>query len=372
MTGTVRYLDLPAQLAPLAAELEAGFAAAVRDGAFIGGPAVARFETAFASYCQARHCVGVASGTDALILALRVLDVEPGDVVLVPAATFIATAAAVCLVGAIPRFVDIDPETYTLSIEALRGADLTGAKAVIPVHLYGQPADMAPILTFASDHGLKVIEDAAQAHGARYGDRPVGSLGDLAAFSFYPGKNLGALGDAGAVVGDDEALVQRLRRLADHGRVTRMEHGEVGMNSRLDAIQAMALFIKLEHLGSWNAARARVAAWYDERLVDLPGVVTPKRAPERTHVFHIYCLQVDERDALVERLDRAGIQSGVHYPVAVHRQPAFADLGYAAGSMPAAEALAARCLSLPIYPELGEPEVERVAQVVTEHVTAGR
>ncbi len=367
----VPFLDLPQQHRPLEGEIHKTLAALIAQARFIGGQPVADFERAFAEYCQSEACVGVANGTDALMLALRVLGVKRGDVVLVPAHTFIATAEAVSMLGATPRFVDIDAQTYTLSPAALAAADWRGVKAVIPVHLYGQPADLEPILKLARAHGAAVLEDAAQAHGATYRGRRVGSLADLAAFSFYPGKNLGAFGDAGAVVGADRARLDELRRLADHGRQSKYLHGDIGVNSRLDALQAAVLSIKLRHLNDWNARRARAAAWYDTRLKAVKGVITPALGAERTHIYHLYVVQVMERDALVKKLEAAGIGCGVHYQLPVHLQPAYRELGYEPGSLPVSESVAARCLSLPMFPDLTEAQVDQVVAVVERHARAG-
>jgi dTDP-4-amino-4,6-dideoxygalactose transaminase len=372
MAETIPFLDLPAQHAPLLSALQEGFTRAVKSAAFIGGSEVAAFEQAFARHCQVEQCVGVANGTDALALSLHVLGVGPGDVVLVPAFTFIATAGAVVARGATPRLVDIDPMTYNLDPEALTRADLRGVKGIIAVHLYGQPANIAAIKAFASAHKLFVLEDCAQAHGASVNGRPVGSLADLAAFSFYPGKNLGALGDGGAVVGNNAALLERVRRLANHGRTTHSEHNEFGLNSRLDALQAMALRIKLEHLPAWNQSRDEVAGWYDAAFARVPEVTTPARVPGNTHVYHIYCLQVPERDRVHAALKEVGIQTGVHYPIALYEQPAFASLGYRASDFPVARALAQRCLSLPMFPGLRRDQVERVVAAVAELVRGRR
>jgi dTDP-4-amino-4,6-dideoxygalactose transaminase len=368
---SIPFLDLPRQHRPLLDDLNGAITGLVAEGRFIGGAPVAEFEQAFAEACCTRACVGVANGTDALMLALRALGVGAGDVVIVPAHTFIATAEAVTMVGAIPRLVDVDPVTYTMSSAALEAVDSRGVVAVIPVHIYGQSADLDPILATARARRWKVIEDAAQAHGAVYRDRPVASWGDLGCFSFYPGKNLGAFGDAGAVVGSDENTLDRLRRLADHGRQTKHLHAEPGVNSRLDSIQAAVLSIKLRHLGRWNAARQRVAAWYDERLAGLSCLVRPTCARGRSHVYHLYVVLVPERDALIAALAGAGISAGIHYATPLHLQPAYASLRYQRGDFPVAEEVSARCVSLPMFPDMSEAQVERVARVVHEHLQAG-
>jgi dTDP-4-amino-4,6-dideoxygalactose transaminase len=343
----------------------------VAEGRFIGGPPVAQFERAFAELCGRTHCVGVGNGTDALMLALRALGVGKGDVVILPAHTFIATAEAATMLGATPRFVDIDPVTYTMDPARLAAADPNGVKAVLPVHLYGQAAEMDRIVELAAANGWSVLEDAAQAHGATYKGKPVGSLGDLAGFSFYPGKNLGAFGDAGAVVGSDEEMLDRLRRVADHGRKTKQEHGEPGVNSRLDSIQAAVLAVKLRHLSAWNDARMRAAGWYDDRLAGIDGLVLPKVGPHRTHVYHLYVVQVPDREPFMKALHAEGIGCGIHYAVPLHLQPAYADLGHDRGDFPVSEQVTGSCVSLPIFPGLTEAQVDTVADVIRNFTRAG-
>ncbi len=370
MTDVVPFVDLPRQHRALAGPLADMFASHCASAAFIGGEAVAAFERDFATFCEAQACAGVANGTDAIMLALRALGVGAGDVVVVPAHTFIATAEAVVMLGATPRFTDVDPVTYNMSVATLAAVDPSGVKAVIPVHLYGQAAEIEEIVTFAAARGWMVVEDCAQAHGARYRGRAVGTFGALSAFSFYPGKNLGALGDAGAVLGRGEVL-QRVRTFANHGRGAHTDHIESGINSRLDAIQAAALSVKLPHLSSWNAARAHVAAWYDERLSKIAGVVVPKVGPERTHVYHLYVVQVKERDRLRASLADAGIQTGLHYAGPLHLQPAYRHLGHGRGDFANAERIADHCVSLPMFPELSEAQVERVTRAIAAHLEAG-
>lgn len=370
-TDDIPFLDLPAQHQPLADALQQGFARLVQTARFVGGEDLARFERRFAELCGTEACVGLNSGTDAVMLGLRALGVGPGDEVLLPAYTFIATAEAVTLLGASPRLVDIDAETFTVTAATLRAAASPKVRAVIPVHLYGQPAPMAEIVELAQARDWRVLEDAAQAHGARWDGKPAGAWGDLAAFSFYPGKNLGALGDAGAVVGPAGDRMQRLRRLANHGRRSRYEHDEPGVNSRLDTIQAMALDVKLDYLASWNAARRQVAAWYDALLGELPDVQTPQVRPEALPVYHLYVILVPERQRLQERLSQAGIGSAVQYPKPLHMQPAYAELGYGSGDFPVSERVADACLSLPIFPEMTRAQVERTATVIAEHLRAG-
>ena len=371
MSKPIPFLDLPTQHRPLIEDLVSMFREAVTNAAFIGGTAVQQFEESFARFCEVDHCLGVANGTDALMLALRAYGVGPGDKVVVPAHTFIATAEAVTMLGAEPVLVDVTPDTYTLDPAALESLADPRIKAVMPVHIYGQVADMDPILATAKAKGWKVIEDAAQAHGATYHGRPAGSMGDVGCFSFYPGKNLGALGDGGALVTRDESTLEQARMVANHGRMTKTLHGVPGVNSRLDALHAGALSIKLDHLQSWNAARAQVAAWYTERLEGLNGIIAPKTASDRSHVFHLYVVQVANRDELRERLSDAGIASGLHYPVPIHLHPAYEGLGHKVGDFPHAERVAADGVSLPMYPELTEEQVDRVVDVIRNHLEQG-
>lgn len=370
-TAPIPFLDLPRQHEPLLPQLMETLQQIVKTAGFIGGKHVDEFEAAFATFCGAKHTVGVANGTDALVVALKCLGVGPGDTVIVPTYTFIATAEAVTLLGATPRFVDIDPTTYTMSPEALATTDAGNVKAIIPVHLYGQAADMAPIMKLARARGWKVLEDAAQCHGGLYQGKPVGGLADLGSFSFYPGKNLGAMGDAGAVTGNDAELMAHVRRFANHGRTSKYEHGEPGVNSRLDALQAAALALKLKHLADWNAKRATVAGWYDERLRGIAGVGTPVVGAQRTHTYHLYVAEVPERDRLLPALDAAKIGHGVHYHLPLHLQPAYRSLGYQRGDFPAAERASSRVISLPMFPELTLDQVERVTQVIRTHARAG-
>ncbi|MEZ0311437.1 MAG: DegT/DnrJ/EryC1/StrS family aminotransferase [Myxococcota bacterium] len=369
-TEPVPFLDLSRPHQALAASLADGFAEAVRTTGFIGGPRVETFEADFARFCGAEKCIGVANGTDALFIALKALGVGPGDVVLVPSFTFVATAEAVSILGATPRFVEVDPHTFTITADTLAKADATNVKAVIPVHLFGQCADMQPIMTLAKKHGWRVLEDAAQAHGATDQGRAAGALGDLAAFSFYPTKNLGAIGDAGAITGPSGETLERARRLANHGRLGRYEHAEPGFNSRLDSIQAMALSLKLRHLNDWNARRGAIAAMYDERLKEA-GVITPSVRNSASHVYHLYVIQVEQRERLQKALDADRIGHGVHYGLPLHLQPAYAGSGQGKGALPITERVAERVLSLPMFPELSESQVDRVVRVVRAHARAG-
>ena len=371
MSEPVPFLDLSRPHQALAAALGDGFAQAIQTTGFIGGKPVESFEAEFARFCGADKCIGVANGTDALFIALKALGIGPGDVVLVPSFTFVATAEAVSILGATPRFVEVDPRTYTITAETLASADAANVKAVVPVHLFGQCADMRPIMALAKERGWKVLEDAAQAHGATDQGRVAGSLGDLAAFSFYPTKNLGAIGDAGAITGPAGDVLERARRLANHGRLGRYEHAEPGYNSRLDAIQAMALNLKLRHLKEWNARRIAIAAMYDERLKDVAGVVPPAVRDNASHVYHLYVIQTEQRERLQKALDAERIGHGVHYGLPLHLQPAYAGSGQGRGALPVTERIAERVLSLPMFPELSESQVDRVVRVVRAHARAG-
>jgi dTDP-4-amino-4,6-dideoxygalactose transaminase len=363
----IPMLDLTRLHKPLLHDFKKAFTEIMQTSQFIGGRYLADFETAFAKFCGVAGCVGVANGTDALMLCLRVLGIKSGDVVIVPALTFIATAEAVTLLGATPRFVDIDPLTYTMDPMALAKVDTQGVKAVIPVHLYGQPVDMDPILDLARKHHWAVVEDCAQAHGATYRGKSIGSFGDLAAFSFYPGKNLGALGDAGAIVGDDVEKLAIVRRLANHGRLSQYEHLEPGINSRLDALQAAALLLKLPYLQEWNARRVKNAELYEKYLAPAD-LVLPHVGFHRTHVFHQYTVQVKNRQLLTGILADANIGYGTNYRIPLHLQPAYAFLGYQKGDFPVSEQLAERGLNLPLDPTATEEQIRRVSEVVCQNV----
>ncbi len=360
----IPLVDLKAQYLSIRGEVYLAIQRVLEQAQFISGPSVAEFESAFAEFCGARHAVGVGSGTAALHLALRASGIGPGDEVITSPLTFFATVEAISHVGARPVFVDIDPRTYTLDPARIATAINVRTRALLPVHLYGQPAAMEPILALARERGLKVIVDAAQAHGATYLGRPMGNWGDLACFSFYPGKNLGGYGDAGAVVTDDPALAATVAMLRDHGRTDKYEHRIVGYGERLDTLQAAILLVKLRHLGAWVARRQALAASYDRLLAGLPGLVTPTVENDRTHAFHLYVVRHETRDALRDALAREGIASGIHYPVPLHLQPACAGLGYRSGDFPIAETAASQVVSLPMYPELTPDQVRRIANTV--------
>ena len=363
VAGAIPFVDLGANVADLSPDVFEVLRRVVAAGRYILGPEVAAFEREFAAYCGVDGAVGLDSGTSALELALRALGIGPGDEVVTQANTFIATAFAIRYTGATPVLADVDPVTYTLDPAALERAITPRTKAVIPVHLYGQPASMTAIGAVAAAHGLAVVEDACQAHGARYRDRIVGSFGDAAAFSFYPSKNLGAFGDAGAVVSRRPDVLERVRGLRDYGQTAKYEHAVVGYNRRLDELHAAVLRLKLGRLDAWNDRRREAAALYDAALPGV-GVVPPRAAPDRTHVYHVYAIRVRDRDGLRAHLATLGIQTGIHYPVPVHLQPACADLGYRRGDFPVTEVLAAEELSLPMYPEISAEQVKRVVDAI--------
>ena len=360
----VPFLDLKAQYSQIGPEVLAALAEVCQSCRFALGPKVEAFEAAFAEYCGAEHCVGVNSGTSALHLAMRCLNVGAGDEVITVPMTFVATTWAVSYVGATPVFVDIDPVWRTMDPSLLDSAITSRTKAILPVHLYGQPADMGAILEVAEAHGLPVVEDAAQAHGARWNGRRVGTFGRIAAFSFYPGKNLGAYGEAGALVTNDAEIAATARALRDHAQRRRYHHDTLGYNYRMDGFQGAVLGIKLRHLDEWNAARRRNAEAYRQRLADLDGVTAPREPAGCEGVYHLFVIEADGRDDIAQKLNEAGIATGLHYPVPVHLQPAYAHLGLAEGSFPVAERLARRCLSLPMYPELTAEQIQYVAETL--------
>lgn len=358
----VPFLDLRAQGRELHDEFLAVFESVLGRAAFTMGPELTEFEAAFASCCGARHCVGVSSGTDAVRLALEAAGVGRGDEVIVPVNTFIATAEAVSHCGATPVFVDCLPGTASIDPSAIGPAVTGRTSTVLPVHLYGHPADMDGVLSAAAEHGLAVVEDAAQAHGALFHGKPCGSFGVAAAFSFYPGKNLGALGDGGAVVTDDVGVDRVLRLLRSHGEQTKSVHEVVGYCNRLHNLQAGFLLAKLPHLEAWNEARRVAAARYDAALRGHAGIGIITGRDDCLPVYHLYVVEVPERDAVRDKLGAAGVQSGVHYPVPLHLTPAYAHLGYGPGDFPVAEAMAARILSLPMYPQLSPEQQDYVVE----------
>ncbi len=352
----VPFLDLAAQHEPLRAALHAALDELIDDSAFILGPKVAAFEEAFAAHCGVAHAIGVSSGTAALQLALRALDIGPGDEVITVPTTFVASVAAIEYCGARPVLVDVDPTCWTLDPDLLEAAITPRTRAIMPVHLHGQTAAMERIEAIAQARGIPVIEDAAQAHGARHNGRAAGGLGRIAAFSFYPGKNLGAFGEGGAVTTDDPALADAVRRLRSWGEKEKSVHAERGFNYRMDGFQGAALGLKLAHLEDWTEARRALARRFDAALDEL-GVVRAREAPENRHVYHVYAVRLRQRDRVAEFLRRNGVATGIHYPRPVHLQPAYRDLGYPPGRFPVAEALAAEFLSLPLFPTMDDEQV---------------
>jgi dTDP-4-amino-4,6-dideoxygalactose transaminase len=362
-------VDLRAQLDRIRSDVEAAVKGVLDRTRFIGGEECARFEREFAAFCGAGFACGVANGTDALTLALRAYGVGPGDEVVTVANTFIATGEAVLLNGARPVFVDVEERTFTMDPSLLEGALTPRTKVVLPVHLYGHPADTAAIGEVAARHGLPVLEDAAQAHGASWKGRRAGSLGHAACFSFYPSKNLGAMGDGGMVVSSDEEWLARVKRLADHGGgAQKYEHLVPGTNSRLDALQAAILRVKLRHLPAWNEERRERVRAYDEALSDVPGVVLPREAEGARSAWHLYTIRVAERDALKVHLEAKGIAAAVHYPRPIHLQPAMAAAMGRPGDLPVSERVCREVLSLPLYPELPLDAVRRIADEVRSFV----
>jgi dTDP-3-amino-3,4,6-trideoxy-alpha-D-glucose transaminase len=366
----IPFVDLAASYHQIQSNVDAAVSHVLHSGWYILGHEVARFEEEFAAYCGVPYAIGVASGTDALHLGLWALGIGLGDEVITVAHTAVATVAAIELSGAVPVFVDVEPETYTINPAQIATAITEHTRAIIPVHLYGHPADMEPILEIAQYHNLRVIEDCAQAHGAQYHGRPVGSWGDMGTFSFYPTKNLGALGDGGALVTADPDLATRLRLLRQYGWRERYVSDIAGSNSRLDEIQAAVLRVKLRYLDTWNAARCQLAFLYADLLVDTPLILPTERAHSQ-HVYHLYVVQTAQRDALQAYLRAQSITTAIHYPVPIHRQPAYIRLGYAPGSLPVTERLAQQVLSLPIYPQLRQEQVETVSQAITEFYLGG-
>lgn len=368
MSNFIPFLSLAPQHEPLRAEVLAAVARVYDSNWLVLGEEVDAFEREYAAFNQMPHCVGVANGLDAMVLALRALGVGSGDEVIVPSNTYIATWLAVTQVGATPVPVEPDPATANLDPACLPAALTPRTRAIMPVHLYGQACRMPEIMAFARKHGLWVVEDNAQAHGAAFNGQLTGSFGHLNATSFYPGKNLGALGDAGALTTADAALAQQLRVLRNYGSQQKYHNEVVGYNSRLDELQAAVLRTKLPQLPRWTAQRQQLAAWYDHYLADTPGLHRPHTAPGATHVYHLYVVRHARRDDLQQHLTQRGIGTLIHYPIPPHRQPAYAPLGLPAGALPIAEELAATSLSLPLWPGMSEAQVATVAEAVREFV----
>lgn len=363
----IPFVDLKAQYASIKEEVNAAIQGVLDSCQFTLGSEVAAFEQEFAAYCGAAHGVGVNTGTSALHLALLAAGIGRGDEVITIPFTFVATVSAIDYTGATPVFVDIDPRSFTMDAGAIEAAITDKTKAILPVHLYGQPADMDPILEIARRHGLIVIEDAAQAHGAEYKGRRAGSMGDMGCFSFYPGKNLGACGEGGMVVTDNAEYARTIRMLRDWGAEKKYHHVLKGYNFRLEGMQGAVLRVKLRHLEAWTEARRAAAARYD-LLLQGSGVPTPQAMACARHVYHIYAIRTGHRQAWQDALQAQGIQTGIHYPTPVHLLPAFADLGYHAGQFPHAERAANEVLSLPMFAELTEAQGEEVARAVTNLV----
>jgi dTDP-4-amino-4,6-dideoxygalactose transaminase len=363
MSKNIPLVGLFDQYQTIKSEIDAAIQNIITKSAFVGGDEVRRFETEFAAFCEARRCVGVGNGTDALYLALRALGIGPGDEVITVAHTFIATSEAISMTGATPIFIDVTEDTMLMDPALIGQAITTNTKAIVPVHLYGQSCDMDAIMEIARKHGLKVVEDAAQAHGGRWRGQRVGSIGDAATFSFYPGKNLGAFGDAGAVVSQDEELIERIRMLANHGRLEKYTHKMEGVNSRLDGMQAAILRVKLRHLDEWNAKRRRIADAYREQLTDR-GITLPAVHENAEPVWHLFVIRIGERERLQSLLKEEGIATGIHYPVPLHEQPAYEDRR-ASYSLPVTERAAQEVLSLPMYAELTQEQIEAVCNTVS-------
>ncbi len=370
----VPFLDLKAQYRSIREEIRSAIDEVLEQTAFAGGPFVARFEKQFAEFCGARQAIGVGSGTDALWLALLALGIGEGDEVVTVPNTFIATAEAVTYCGAKPVFADVDERTYTLDPDRLEevvkkrraGSEGRRLKAIIPVHLFGQTADLDPILEIARRYELRVVEDACQAHGAEYKGKRAGTLGDAGCFSFYPGKNLGAYGEAGGVVTSDGDLAERIRILRDHGQAKKYYHDRVGWNARMDGIQGAVLGVKIKYLAAWNEARRGHARTYSESLAPTRGLQIPREAPYGRHIYHVYALRAPRRDELISFLGGRGISCGIHYPVPIHLQRAYEGLGLKAGDFPHAEKQCREFVSLPMYPELNTEQVVYVAEAVRQ------
>lgn len=364
----VPFLDLKSQFNSIRREVDVALREVMENTAFAGGKYVAAFEQEFANFCNAEHAIGVGSGTDALWAAMVACSIGTGDEVITVPNTFIATAESISFTGATPVFVDVDPKTLTMDPNQIEKAITSKTKAIIPVHLYGQPADMDPIMEIARIHGLVVIEDACQAHGAKYKGVPVGSIGDAGCFSFYPGKNLGAYGEAGAVVTNSDAIAEVIRMFRDHGQRKKYYHSIVGWNARMDGFQGAVLSVKMKYIEAWNDSRRDHAAQYSSKLADEAGFTVPYEADYARHVYHIYSAAIQNRDEFIEYMKERGISCGIHYPVPVHLQDAYAFLGYKEGSFPVAEKSAAEQVSLPMFPELTEEQIDYTIDAIKKYV----
>jgi dTDP-4-amino-4,6-dideoxygalactose transaminase len=360
----VPFLDLKMQYQSIKNEIHTALQQVMENTAFAGGPFVVKFEEEFAAFCGTEYAVGVGSGTDALWLSLLALGISQGDEVITVPDTFIATAEAISFCGAKPVFIDVEESTYNMNPSLLEAAITPKTKAIIPVHLFGQTADMDPVMEVARKHGLSVIEDACQAHGAEYKGKKAGSTADTGCFSFYPGKNLGAYGEAGAVVTNSEELADKIRRLRDHGQAKKYYHNIIGWNARMDGFQGAVLSVKLRHLEAWNEARRQNASHYNDALSNLSGVILPRETEYARHVYHIYAIRVQNRDYLIDALAKEDIGCGIHYPIPLHLQDAYHSLGYKKGDFPVAEKSANEFVSLPMFPELTREQIEYVAQEI--------
>jgi len=360
----VPFLDLKAQYASIKEEIASALQQVLNNTAFAGGPFVEQFEKDFASFCQCEFAIGVGSGTDALWMALLSLGIGPGDEVITTPNTFIATAEAISFCGAKPVFVDVDEKTYNMNPDLLESVINSKTKAIIPVHLFGQMSDMHRIMEIARAHELSVIEDACQAHGAEYKGRRSGSIGDIGCFSFYPGKNLGAYGEAGAIVTNNAKLAEKMRMFRDHGQRKKYYHSIVGWNARMDGFQGAVLGVKLKHLATWNDARRKNAQLYDSLLADVDDIITPVQADYGRHVYHVYAIRTRNRDELISALAEKDIFCGIHYPVLIHLQEAYKFLGYKKGSFPVAERCADELVSLPMFAELSQEHIQKVCHEI--------
>ena len=361
----IQLVDLQSQYEKIKNEIDSVVSDVISKSAFIGGPYLKSFETAFAEYCNVKHCIGVGNGTDAIFIALRTLGIGKGDDVITAANSFIATSEAITMTGAKVVFVDINPQTYNIDFNKIEEKITPRTKAIIPVHLYGQPADMDPILSLAKKYNLKVIEDAAQAHGATYKGKKIGSLGDMACFSFYPGKNLGAYGDGGAIITNDDALAIKARMFANHGRVDKYDHEIEGVNSRLDGLQAAILSVKLKHLDEWSKRRRGNGYLYNQYLKDTD-LITPFEIDNVQAVYHLYVVRVKKelRSKLQEHLKSKGISTGIHYPIALPNLKAYSYLNHSSNDFPEATKAAQEILSLPMYPELEKEQIQIISNEI--------
>jgi len=360
----VPFLDLKVQYASIKEEITSALQQVLNNTAFAGGPFVEQFEKDFASFCQCEFAIGVGSGTDALWMALLSLGIGPGDEVITTPNTFIATAEAISFCGAKPVFVDVDEKTYNMDADLLESVISPKTKAIVPVHLFGQMADMDRIMEIARAHELYVVEDACQAHGAEYKGRRAGSIGDVGCFSFYPGKNLGAYGEAGAVVTNNAELAEKMRMFRDHGQGKKYYHLMIGWNARMDGFQGAVLSVKLKHLAAWNEARRENAQLYNRLLADVDGIITPLEAEYAKHIYHVYAIRTKNRDALKRDLSEKDIFCGIHYPIPIHLQEAYKFLGKERGSFPVAERCAEEFVSLPMFAELSQEQINSVCHEI--------